>query len=101
MICSDVEIVVKNYYVWFRPKAIAYGEIREVEQFALETFNGKHRIWGSSDFRHWFNLDRGRAKKSTGFAIDVGKRWIPTITPDDPDAMADLLRSNGARVVQI
>jgi hypothetical protein len=55
---------------------------------------GNWRIWGSGDFKHWANLDPGRPKKSVGFFVDVGRRVIPFLTPDDPDAFEQAVRGH-------
>jgi hypothetical protein len=57
-----------------------------MDRFALTATRGKGRIWGSGDFRHWSNLDLGRPKKEVGFTLDLGRRVVPVLTPDDPDA---------------
>jgi hypothetical protein len=37
------------------------------------------------------DLDPQRPKKNTALVIDVGRRVRPTITPDDPAAVARIL----------
>jgi hypothetical protein len=46
---------------------------------------------GFGDFIHWWNLDPRRPKKNVALVIDVGRRVRPTITPDDPTAVARIL----------
>jgi len=57
----------------------------------LTAGRGRGRIWGSSDFVHWYNLDPNRTKKAEALELDVGGRVVPTITPDDPDAVERIL----------
>jgi hypothetical protein len=54
-------------------------------------------LWGSGDFRHWWNLDLNRPKKSVAIEIDT-RHWIyPTITPGDVDAVEGVLRERLAQ----
>jgi hypothetical protein len=61
------------------------------ENGRLEQPDPKWSIWGSGDFRHWWNLDPGRPHKAVALEIDVGRRIVPTITPDDPNAVERIL----------
>ena len=60
----------------------------------MSAAHGKGRIWGSGDFRHWANLDPHRPGKSAGFFLDLGRRVIPFVTPDDPDAFEAVVRGH-------
>lgn len=40
---------------------------------------------------HWWKLDPGRPKKDTALVIDTGRRILPTITADDPEAGGRIL----------
>jgi hypothetical protein len=53
------------------------------------------RIWGSGDFVHWWNLDPKRPSKRMALVLDTGHRICPTITPDDPDAVEQIINANG------
>ena len=90
--CDDQELIIRNYYLW-GAKRIPYTSIRGVETLPLTGLNAvrKWRIWGSGDFVHWWNLDPQRPSKSTALVIDVGRQVRPTITPDDPTAVANIL----------
>jgi hypothetical protein len=90
--CDDQELVIRRYYPW-GAKRIRYTSIRGVERLPLTGLNAvrKWRIWGSGDFVHWWNLDPRRPEKSMALVIDVGRHVRPTITPDDPDAVANIL----------
>ena len=77
---------VRGYYFPWGTKTIPYASIRSLDRFTMSALRGKGRIWGSGDLRHWANLDPQRPKKSVGFFVDVGRRIVPFLTPDDPDA---------------
>jgi hypothetical protein len=57
----------------------------------MTALGGRGRVWGSGDFKHWWNLDTARPAKSAAFALDIGKRWVPTISPDDPSEVSQIL----------
>jgi hypothetical protein len=40
---------------------------------------------------HWWNRDGGRPKKNRALAINTGHRIRPTITPDDPRRVEQIL----------
>ncbi|MFJ9588621.1 PH domain-containing protein [Streptomyces acidicola] len=92
ILCDDQGLTIRRYYPW-GTKRIHYTSIRGVETLPLTGPNRvrKWRIWGSGDFIHWWNLDPQRPKKNTALVIDVGHRVRPTITPDDPTAVARIL----------
>jgi hypothetical protein len=92
ILCDDQGLTIRRYYLW-GTKRIGYSSIRGVETLPLTGPSRvrKWRIWGSGDFIHWWNLDPHRPKKDTALVIDVGRRVRPTITPDDPAAVARIL----------
>jgi hypothetical protein len=92
--CTDNEVVVHGYYVPWGSKRIPYSAITSLDRFTMSALRGKGRVWGSGDFRHWANFDPGRPRKSTGFYLDLGRRVIPFLTPDDPDAFERVVRSH-------
>ena len=96
--CSDDELVIRRYGGLLRTKRIPYGRIRTATRVELSPVRGKWRIWGSGDFRHWYNLDPGRPHKETGLVLDLGGRWQPVITPDDAERVAAILRDHGVAV---
>jgi len=95
--CTASGLVIRMYYPW-GSKKIAYGRIRSVRHRAMGTMSGQLRIWGSGDFKHWFNLDASRTKKTQALEIDLGRRVVPVITPDDIDRVVEVLRSHGVSV---
>jgi hypothetical protein len=92
-------LTIRSYYPW-GAKRIRYVSIRSVQQLQLTGMNAvrKWRIWGSGDLLHWWNLDGSRPEKHLALVLDVGRHIRPTITPDDPAAveqiLADRIRTN-------
>jgi hypothetical protein len=95
--CTDAELVIRRYDAFQRPKRIPYAQIRSARQVELSPAR-RWRIWGSGDLRHWWNYDSARPKKQVAFVLDLGKHWQPVITPDDPERVAEALRSHGVTV---
>ncbi|HET9168393.1 MAG TPA: hypothetical protein VFN97_03120 [Actinospica sp.] len=96
--CDDQGLTIRRYYLW-GAKRIRYAAIEDVQRIPLAVH--RWRIWGSGDFVHWWNLDRRRPGKDTALVLHLaGKRVLPTITPDDPDAVERILagRGGGGRV---
>ena len=87
--CDDAALVIRRYYPW-GTKRIPYSSIRSVERRPLRRIRGRWRIWGSGDFRHWWNLDPARPHKTEALEIELGRRTVPTITPD-PNAVERIL----------
>jgi hypothetical protein len=87
---DDDGLVIRRYYLWGH-KRIPYTAIRSVTRFPLNNMRGRCRIWGSGDFKHWYNLDQSRSKKTDGFEIHTTSRTVPVITPDHPDEVARIL----------
>ena len=96
--CSEDELVIRRYGGLLRTKRIPYGRIRKATRIRLGRVRGKWRIWGSGDFRHWYNLDRRRPHKEVGLVLDLGGRVEPVITPDDAERVAAILRDHGVAV---
>lgn len=93
--CDDRGLTIRWYYPW-GAKRIPYGRVRSVTTRPLSNMSGRLRIWGSGDFVHWYNLDPGRPGKQTAIELDTGGRIRPTITPDDPQAVARILSQHTA-----
>jgi hypothetical protein len=91
---TDRAVIVRGYYFPWGTKRIAYSSITSLERFTMSAWRGKARIWGSGDLRHWANFDPQRPKKSVGFYLDLGRRVMPFLTPDDPDPFEQALRSH-------
>lgn len=94
--CDGEGISIRWYYLW-GAKRVPYEEIRSATTFPLGPLRGKWRIWGSSGFFHWYNLDRHRPRKTTGIDLDLGHRVHPCITPDDTDAVSRIITEHLTR----
>jgi hypothetical protein len=92
--CTDRAIVVRGYYFPWGTKRIDYAAIESLDRFTMTALRGKGRIWGSGDLRHWANLDPGRPRKSIGFFVNLGRRVIPFLTPDDPEVFERVVRAH-------
>jgi hypothetical protein len=88
--CTDEAIVINWYYLW-GPKHIPYQAIRSARRVDLASLRGNLRIWGTSNPRYWASLDPGRPGKSAALILDVGALVQPFITPDDIDAVTNIL----------
>ncbi len=92
--CDDRSLIIRRYYPWGGAKNVAYSAIRSVERRPLTAMTGKWRIWGSGDLVHWWNLDTKRPRKQAALVVDLGRRVIPVITPDDPDAVEGIIAAH-------
>ena len=91
---TDTELIIRRYYFPAGDKRIPYSSITEVRRVPMGPM-GKYRIWGSSDFVHWFNLDAGRPRKDTALVVRLDARIRPVITPDSPDQVVAELTAHG------
>jgi hypothetical protein len=88
IVCDKGGLLIRRYYPW-GSKHVPYASIKNVSRLPIRA--RKWRIWGSGDFRHWWNLDPNRPKKAVALELDIG-HWIrPTITPDDVDAVEAII----------
>lgn len=95
--CTTAAVLIRDYYFPFRmTKRIPYTDIRAVRRGVA---NGG-RIWGSSDFIHWYNLDADRPQKTAALTLDTGRFIKPVITPDDPSALIAELTSHGVAIAR-
>jgi hypothetical protein len=100
--CGDSALSIRMYYFPFGTKRIPYDRIRSARRFSMGPgiTTGRWRIWGSGDFVHWFNLDPKRPNKTAGLELDLGKRAIPVITPDDVESVVAVLAAHGVQIEQ-
>ncbi len=91
--CDEQGLLIRRYYPW-GPKRVPYGALKGIERLPLTEGNRlrRWRLWGSGDFVHWWNLDPGRLHKDLALVLDIGRRILPTITPDDPEQVERILR---------
>jgi hypothetical protein len=86
--CDETGLLIRRYYPW-GAKHIPYTSIESVRRLPIRI--RRWRLWGTGDFRHWWNLDVRRPRTTIALQINTG-HWIhPTITPDDPDAVERIL----------
>jgi hypothetical protein len=93
IICHEDVLEIRFYYLNGRSKRIPYAAIRGLTR---RPARGGHRVWGTGDFRHWFNLDWNRRYKKVVLILDIGKHIRPVITPDDPNKVAAIIESRRA-----
>ncbi len=89
--CDDSGIAVRAYYFPWGTKHIRYDAIRGVRRVRLELLRGRLRLWGSANPRYWASLDPGRPNKRVALILDLGRGVHPVLTPDDPDAVEQLI----------
>lgn len=92
VIDRDGLTIRRYYFPWAGPKRIKFSEIQGVETRAMGWLTGKGRGWGTAHLRYWLPLDPSRFRKGTLVVLDLGRRVMPAITPDDPDLAVELVR---------
>jgi hypothetical protein len=98
VICSEQELTLRSYYFPAGNKRIRYENIKEARSVSLSVM-GKWRIWGSSDFLHWFNFDPKRPGKNAGLVLYLdGANVRPVVTPDDTERVTAVLSAHGVNV---
>ena len=100
--CTDDALLIRRYYFPFGDKRVPYAKIADVRPRAMSSgLNGRWRIWGSGDFKHWFNLDPDRPGKSVMLVITQAGHGIqPVITPDNPEEVVAELAAHGVTVTK-
>jgi len=93
VLLDDDGLTIKSYRKPRDEKRIEYRSIRSFETFETGLFTGRHRLVGINPGkpRNWFHWGRGRSDKRTAISLDVGGWIYPTIVPDDPDAVEEVL----------
>ncbi|SEG82171.1 hypothetical protein SAMN05216223_11399 [Actinacidiphila yanglinensis] len=92
--CTPDGIRIRGYYFPWGGKTVRYADIRAVQRVRMGLMSGQGRIWGTANPTVWASLDPGRTRKTEGLLLDVGKRVRPFITPDDPAAVAAVIRDH-------
>jgi hypothetical protein len=90
---EDGVTILRYYFPLATAKRISYGDIRRVIVENMTWTTGKGRFWGATVPNTWMPLDMGRTKKDKVLVLDVGARVKPSVTPDDPDRVFELLKS--------
>lgn len=92
--CTDTEICIRGYYFPWGTKRIPYSAIRSIRSVQLTALRGKGRLWGTSNPHYWASLDPRRPRKNVGLIINLGTYTQPFITPDDPGAVEEVIRTH-------
>jgi hypothetical protein len=90
--CDDHAITIRAYYFPWGSKRIAYGEIRSAVVVPTSAVSGKARMWGTANPTLWASLDPQRRSKDRALILDIGSRIRPFLTPDDVDAVAQIIQ---------
>ena len=94
---SDGLTIRRYYFPIGTSKYIPYTRIKDVQERDMGLLTGKARIWGTGDFKHYSALDMNRFRKEKALILDLGKWFIPVITPDDPDRVLAILQERISR----
>jgi hypothetical protein len=94
--CTADAIRIRGYYFPWGTKHIPYSSIRAIRRVKMGAFTGRGRIWGTASPRYWASLDPRRPAKRTALILDTGRRVLPFITPDDPEAVEAAIRGHSA-----
>ena len=94
ILIDDDGLTIKSYRWPGNSKRIEFGSILSFEVFEMGFWTGRHRLVGISFGRprNWFPWDRNRSGKRMAISLNVGRWTRPTIVPDDPKAVEELLR---------
>ena len=89
--CTQDSLVIRWYYLW-GPRRVPYSNIKSVRRVDLTPLRGKMRIWGTSNPHYWASLDPVRPGKDAALILDTGGVVKAFITPDDVDAVAEIIK---------
>lgn len=94
IILDDDAITIMDYYFPKGARRIAYRDLLAFQEhtMGMGMFSGRWRIWGTPDLARWFNLDPARPRKNRAITLETGGFFEPVITPDNPQAVLDILR---------
>jgi len=92
---DDAGLSIRAYYFPWGTKRIPLEQIRQIERVSIGLATGRGRIWGTGNLTAsvWASLDPRRPSKKVGFLVSSGGRVRALITPEDPDAAEQALRS--------
>lgn len=92
LIDRDGVTIRRYYFPWAGAKRITFAEISGVGTRRIGWLTGKGRGWGTTHPRYWLPLDLSRPHKDTLVVLDLGRRVMPALTPDDPDRVVEIIR---------
>ncbi|MFC4603809.1 hypothetical protein [Rhodococcus kronopolitis] len=84
-------VTIRHYYLPFVSRFLPYERIESVHSGELSNIGGRWRIWGTTDFSHWYSFDIRRPSKSTAIVLETPGRVTPAFTPMDPDAVESMI----------
>lgn len=90
--CDDQAITIRAYYFPWGSKRIAYGKIRSAVVVPIGAGSGTARLWGTANPTLWASLDPRRQAKDRALILDIGRLIRPFLTPDDIDAVAQIIQ---------
>jgi hypothetical protein len=94
IVCGRERLEIHFYYFPFGTKSFRYGQITGLQRIEITgIWSGRWRLWGTGNPRYWANLDLKRPSKKVGFVIDLGSRFSPIVTPDEPDSFESVVRA--------
>lgn len=95
VVIDENGLVIKAYRWPGDSRQVAFNDIQDIEVFEMGPLTGRYRLVGISPGRlhNWFHWDRKRRDKTTAIGLNVGGFIRPTIVPDEPTTVADLLRA--------
>lgn len=92
--CTSDDVRIRAYYFPWGTKRIPYSQIKGMRRVTTSLARGQGRIWGTSNPRYWASLDPKRPAKTVAFVLDLDRMVHPFLTPDDPDAFDEAVRSH-------
>jgi hypothetical protein len=97
--CDDQAITIRAYYFPWGSKRIPYGKIRSAVVVPIAARSGRARIWGTANPTLWASLDPRRPSKGRALILDIGSRIRPFLTPDDIDAVVQIIQGKAGVTV--
>ncbi len=95
---GDDGIVISGYYWPIGRKRIPYIEIRGFASRPLRAWHGQYRVQGVDHRGRWYSRDRHRGEKEQAIDLTVGRLIHPVLTPDDVDAVLEILDQKANKV---
>jgi hypothetical protein len=93
LLVDDDGITITSYFWPGHHRHIPFSSIVAVEEIPLGTFSGRYRLVGFElrRLRDFFPWDSHRSATSRAFALDVGGRVRPVISPEDHEQVLELI----------
>lgn len=90
---DDQGLTIKSYFRPRHERHIPFASIRRVGLIEIGPLSGRYRLVGLGFRRprNYFHWDTNRSSKTHAVEIDTGRFFRPTITPDHPQEVVDLI----------